>query len=185
MSLSVCMITKNDGDTIKASLESVRSIAHEIVIVDVGSSDKTLEIVKKFEQENNVQCKIVHHIWDHHFSKARNIALRNASCHWILMMEPNERVKHADLNAIKSCMQDDQFVGYYLHKTMDENDPGVDNLSHISKQMIKNKKHIFVPDLRLFRNHEMVKYNGIINETVEDSLRALGQSFKTNIVLEK
>ena len=54
MSISVCMIAKNDGDTILKSLESVKSIAHEVVVVDTGSRDDTLKIVSDFEKKHNI-----------------------------------------------------------------------------------------------------------------------------------
>lgn len=182
-SISVCMITKNDGDTIRNSLGSIRSIAHELVIVDAGSKDNTLEEVKKFEAQNNVPCKIIHHVWDNNFSKVRNIALKNATCTWIFMLEPHETVKRADLNTIKSLVLDDQYLGYYMHRAVRADDPCHDILEHISKQSIKTKQHTFIPELRLFRNNDMIKYEGIIYESVEASLHKLGQSYKTSIRL--
>jgi len=172
------MLTKNDGDTIKSSLESVKSIAHEIVVVDIGSSDNTLQEIKKFEESHNIPCKIINHVWDNHFGKARNLALKNSSCHWILMMEPHEKIKKADLAQIKSLIVDDNYVGYYLHKQAEME--GIDP----DKNSLKKKKHNFIPELRLFRNHEQIKYDGVIYESVEKSLHAVGQSFKTSIFFE-
>ncbi len=183
MSISVCMVTKNDGDTIRASLDSIKSIAHEIVIVDTGSRDDTLHEVQKFEHHNNVPCKVIHHIWDHNFSKARNKALKNATCNWILMLEPHERIKKTDLNKIKAFTQDSRYLGYYLHKGVHVGHPDHQALSHLNKNAIKLKKHIFIPELRLFKNHSMIKYDGVIYENVDKSLHILGTSFKSSVRL--
>ncbi|MBS3113339.1 glycosyltransferase [Candidatus Woesearchaeota archaeon] len=183
MSISICMLTKNDGDTIRASLESVKHIAHEIVVVDTGSRDKTLEEVGRFEKENNVSCKVIHHVWDNNFSKARNKALKNATCHWIFMMEPYEKIKKADINKIKAFTTDSRYIGYYVQKGVHETNPDYETLEHLNKNSIKFKQHIFIPELRLFQNNSMIKYDGVIFESVERSLHALGTSFKSNIRL--
>lgn len=177
------MLTKNDGDTIKDSLNSIKSIAHEIVVVDTGSKDNTLAEIYKFEKENNVPCKVIHHIWDNNFSKARNIALKNATCNWILMLEPHEKIKRADINTIKSFTQDSRYLGYYIQKIGNQNHPEYQKFADLEDNSIKHKKHIFIPELRLFQNNSMIKYDGVIYESVEKSLHALGTSFKSNIRL--
>jgi len=183
MSISVCMIAKNDGDTILKSLESVKSIAHEIVVVDTGSRDNTLGIVSEFEEKHNIPCKVVHHVWDNNFSKARNKALKSATCNWILMLEPNERIKRADLNKLKAFTQDSRYLGYYLYKGVNTSNPEHKVLAHIRRNSLKYKKHIFIPELRMFQNHDLIRYSGVIYESVEKSLHELGTSFKSNIRL--
>ena len=50
MKISVCIITKNEEEYIEKCIESVYGIAYEIIILDTGSTDKTKEIVKKFDK---------------------------------------------------------------------------------------------------------------------------------------
>ena len=48
VSISLCMIVKNEQDVIGRCLESVKEIVDEVIIVDTGSSDNTVEIASRF-----------------------------------------------------------------------------------------------------------------------------------------
>ena len=80
MKLSVCMIVRNEELILEKSLESIKPIADEIIIVDTGSTDKTLEIAKKFTDN------IYHFKWINDFSKAYDFARQKATfpytCRW-------------------------------------------------------------------------------------------------------
>ena len=82
--LSVCLITKNEEANIRECLESVR-FADEIVIVDSGSSDRTLEIAKEFTS------KISFHPFKH-FAEQKNKALSLAQGDWIFLIDADERI---------------------------------------------------------------------------------------------
>lgn len=82
--LSVCLITKNEEKNIRECLESVR-FADEIVIVDSGSTDRTLEIAKEFTS------KISFHPFKH-FAEQKNKALSLAQGDWIFLIDADERV---------------------------------------------------------------------------------------------
>ncbi|MDO8638292.1 MAG: glycosyltransferase family 2 protein [Candidatus Daviesbacteria bacterium] len=84
MKLSAVVITKNEEDRIKACLESVKW-ADEIVVVDNGSTDKTLQIVEKYTEKilkTDVQD----------FAAIRNIGVEKATGEWILFVDADERV---------------------------------------------------------------------------------------------
>ena len=82
--VSVIIITKDEQDRIKTCLESVKW-ADEIVVVDNGSSDQTLEIAKKYT-DKVVTFK------DQDFSTLRNKGMEKASGEWILYVDSDERV---------------------------------------------------------------------------------------------
>lgn len=82
--LSVIIITKNEQDRIKACLESVKW-ADEIIIVDNGSSDKTLEIVKKYTDK-------VFKFKNQDFATLRNKGMQEAAGEWVLYVDSDERV---------------------------------------------------------------------------------------------
>jgi glycosyltransferase involved in cell wall biosynthesis len=69
VTLSVCMIVKDEEQHLEACLQSVKGIADEIIIVDTGSTDKTREIAKQYTPH------VFHFDWCDDFSKARNVAL--------------------------------------------------------------------------------------------------------------
>lgn len=93
-SISLCMIVKNEERCIERCLDSVSSIVDEIIIVDTGSSDRTLELIKKYE------VKLYHYEWDNHFANARNYAIDQAKCDYILHLDADEWLEdpHGEIN---------------------------------------------------------------------------------------
>ena len=82
MQLSVVLITLNSEKTLKSVLEAV-SWADEIILVDSGSTDKTLEIAQQFK------AKIVYRVFDGYGSQ-KNFATEQASHDWILSLDDDE-----------------------------------------------------------------------------------------------
>ena len=82
--LSLCMIVKDEEQFIEQCLKSVINVVDEIIIVDTGSTDKTIEIAKKYTD------KIFHHKWNNDFAEARNESLKHATGNWILILDADE-----------------------------------------------------------------------------------------------
>jgi len=82
--ISVVMIVKNEEAVLDRCLRSVEG-AYEIIIVDTGSSDKTVEIAKKYTDKVFEDYK-----WEDSFCKARNHALKKATGDWILSIDADE-----------------------------------------------------------------------------------------------
>ena len=83
---SIIILTRNEEPVIGDCLESVKW-ADEIVVVDHGSTDKTLDIVKKFGVKNLVKAPI-----ESNFSDRRNLGAENSSSEWLLYVDSDERV---------------------------------------------------------------------------------------------
>jgi glycosyltransferase involved in cell wall biosynthesis/Flp pilus assembly protein TadD len=84
--LSVTMIVKNEEENLGRCLASVRGIADELIVVDTGSTDRTVEVAR----EHGAQ---VHHFkWCDDFAAARNVALRHATGDWCLHLDADEWV---------------------------------------------------------------------------------------------
>lgn len=79
MKLEVILIVKNEEDCLERCLNSVKGLP--ILICDTGSTDRTLEIAKKFTD------RICHFEWINDFAQARNYALSQSSAEWILFMD--------------------------------------------------------------------------------------------------
>ena len=79
--LSLCMIARNEEQFLTDCLNSVKNLVDEIILVDTGSTDKTVEIAKSF------RAKIYFQEWEDDFSKPRNTSLRKATGDWILVLE--------------------------------------------------------------------------------------------------
>ena len=106
--LSLCMIVKNEEDFLTQCLESVKDIVDEMIIVDTGSSDRTIEIAKKYTD------KVYFHEWEGSFSKARNQSLQYATCDWILQMDADEELEQEDIPLLKSAIKSDKYNAIYV-----------------------------------------------------------------------
>jgi len=93
--LSVCMIVKNESALLGRCLQSVKEAADEIVVVDTGSSDSTVEIARSFG------AKVVEIQWQNDFAQARNVSLRQATCQWILWLDADDVVPQESICDLK------------------------------------------------------------------------------------
>ena len=84
ITISLCMIVKNEEQTIEHCLLSAEGIADEIIIVDTGSTDRTKEIVSKFTD------KIYDFEWINDFAAARNYAFSHATQEYILWLDADD-----------------------------------------------------------------------------------------------
>src|SRR4051794_40673333 len=82
--LSLCMIVKNESKHLANCLESVEGVVDEIIIVDTGSTDDTVEIAKSYG------AKVYHYEWNDNFSDARNESIKYATGDWILVLDADE-----------------------------------------------------------------------------------------------
>lgn len=92
--LSLCMIMKNEERWIAQCLKSVQGLVDEIVIVDTGSTDRSIEIAKSFG------AKVYEHAWEDDFSKSRNRSLDYATGEWILVLDADEVIATSDKEKI-------------------------------------------------------------------------------------
>lgn len=110
MKISLCMIVKNEEKYIKMCLENAMKLVDEIIIVDTGSTDKTKDIIKEF---NNNNIKIIDYKWENDFSKARNISLKNATGDWILMLDADEKIL-CDPIKVRNILENSDADGYKI-----------------------------------------------------------------------
>ena len=86
--LSVAMMMRDEEKHIAKVLESVKDIADEIIIVDTGSTDKSIKIAKSF----GPKIKIYNHPWEDDFSLHRNQGIGYCSGDWILIIDADEEL---------------------------------------------------------------------------------------------
>ena len=84
--LSISMIVKNEQEYLPGCLESVKDIADEIVIVDTGSTDSTVQIAQRFG------AKVYRYKWSDDFAAARNESLKYCTGDWVLYLDADERL---------------------------------------------------------------------------------------------
>ena len=110
MSLSVGILTFNSEKHIREVLESVRDIADQIVVLDSGSEDRTLEIVKDFGAE-------VHYRPFDNFVNQKNHLLSLCRGDWVLFLDDDEVVSEELSKSIKEAVSgSSEFSGYRMNR---------------------------------------------------------------------
>ncbi len=84
ITISLCMIVKNEEQVLSRCLDSLAGLMDEIIIVDTGSSDRTKEIAARYTD------KIYDYIWKDDFADARNFAFSKASMEYIYTADADE-----------------------------------------------------------------------------------------------
>lgn len=90
VTISLCIIVKNEANTIARCLESVQHLVDEIVIVDTGSTDETKQVCRRFTDD------IYDFAWVDDFSAARNYAFAQATKDFIFWLDADDVVSEAD-----------------------------------------------------------------------------------------
>lgn len=152
-SLSVCMIVKNEEKNLERCLESIKDIADEIVVVDTGSIDNTIEVAKEYTD------KVISHKWNNDFSEARNISLENATKKWILILDADEALPQGEGIKLKTILkQNPQFEAFHL-------------------RLVNYISNIDIGDaivLRVFKNNPKYRFRGRMHEQVIHSINENG-----------
>jgi glycosyltransferase involved in cell wall biosynthesis len=84
--LSACLMVKNEESNLPRCLESIKNIVDEIVVVDTGSTDRTIEIARSFG------AVVFEHPWENDFSKHRNQTMEHASGEWCFIIDADEEL---------------------------------------------------------------------------------------------
>lgn len=84
ITISACMIVKNEEKVLARCLDSLKGIWDELIIVDTGSTDRTKEIAARYTD------KIYDFQWIDDFSAARNFAIEKATCDYIYVPDADE-----------------------------------------------------------------------------------------------
>ena len=145
--ISVCLIVKNEAQYLGQCLESVKSFAFEMVVLDTGSTDETVEIAER------CGARVYRSEWADDFSKARNEALNHVSGDWILILDADEIVSPEGVRHLWREVGDRRAIGYRLPLRNEGSD---------------EQGQAYVP--RLFRNAPGLFYIGRIHEQVFTSI---------------
>jgi glycosyltransferase involved in cell wall biosynthesis len=161
--LSVCMIVKNEADLLARCLRSIQPVADQIIVVDTGSQDKTVEVAKNFG------AKIFETEWRNDFAWARNISLDHATSTWILWLDADDVVPPESLPLItqlKQCKPDCVFG--LIVRNQRPNDTGTE----------------FV-QARMFPNRPEIRFERRVHEQMMPSALRLGMVMeKREVVIE-
>src|SRR5712691_982145 len=164
MRISLCMIVKNEQDWVEAAVHSVSSIVSEVIIVDTGSTDSTLDRIQalgvsplKFE-------------WSDSFAEARNASLEAATQPWILVLDADERIAPGDLAQIVRVTEQTGADGYHLiqrNYVFGNQAPGWTRNAGDYKEGKSYAGYVDNPLIRLFRNSRDLRFHGAVHEIID------------------
>ncbi len=89
-SISLCMIVKNEEETLPRCLESVKGLTDEIIIVDTGSEDGTKKAAAGYTD------RIYDYVWKDDFSAARNYAFEKGECDYLMWMDADDVIPEGE-----------------------------------------------------------------------------------------
>lgn len=156
MKLSFCMICRDNADTIRPCLESIRPWVDEMIVVDTGSTDATPQIALEFG------ARLFHFPWGDDFATARNESLRHARGEWIFWMDSDDTIpSHCGqkLRDLANGHHPATTLGYVIQvHCPGERDGDLTVVDHV----------------KLIRNHPQIRFEFRIHEQVLMSIRRLG-----------
>ena len=100
-SLSVSIITLNEADRIERCLESVKDLADEIIVFDSGSTDNTLDIVRRYTDR----------IWETDwpgYGRQKQRALEQATGDWVLAIDADEALDETLQNSVRELLSNNR-----------------------------------------------------------------------------
>lgn len=172
MRISANLIVKNESQFISYVLESIHQVVDEILILDNGSTDDTIEKIRSFQEKTNVPVTIYENS-SMDFAFMRNFLMERSSGDWILIADGDEVFytsgKYSIMN-IKEYISKLQaninvifinffhFVGSFNHVGN-----GADNTEYISCRFIKNNRSVFWHYLDNKMIHETIAGNSNIS----------------------
>lgn len=196
MKISACMIAKNEENCIAKCISSYKDIVDEIIVVDTGSNDKTVEIAE------SLGAKVYHFEWVSDFAKAKNYALSKATGDWIIFLDADEYfdleksknipklikkygVKSTKLIGCKLINIDEKsgdLIGTFVQTRIFKKESSIYYTNSIHERLHsdeKNIKAVFIPENELEIFHTGYSKD-IILEKAERNLTILQEEKKNN-----
>jgi glycosyltransferase involved in cell wall biosynthesis len=149
MTISLCMIVKDEEAMLGRCLESVRDVVDEMVIVDTGSTDRTVKIAESYG------ARVFTYPWGDSFSDARNYGIARATMDWIFIMDADDEFEKQDSGMLRDMTSENAVATAYYCKTLsfmgDEPD-----LANVVSNL----------NIYLFRNRMGYRFTGDIHEQI-------------------
>lgn len=141
--ISLVLIVKNEEKDLARCLDSFKDIVKEMIVVDTGSTDRTVEIAKSFG------ARVEYFEWCDDFAAARNESLKYATCEWILRTDADEYIEEQEKAKLLHCVNSG-LAEVYICPTISNTEKGED----------------VVENVRLIKNHLGITYDYPIHETI-------------------
>jgi len=151
--LSVCMIVKNEESHLPALLASLKALPCELIVVDTGSTDRTVEICRE------AGAKVVDWAWRNDFAAARNVSLEHATGRWIVWFDADDKLPPESAARILelASQRPAKAYGFLVKNALEAHHGGS-----------------FFSQLRMFPNHPRLRFVSPVHEQIYPALTAAG-----------
>jgi tetratricopeptide (TPR) repeat protein len=153
LTLSLCMIVRDEEEMLPRCLSAVAPAVDEIIVVDTGSKDRTVEIARSFN------ATVIEREWTGSFSDARNASFEAATGDWIIYLDADEVLVEGDVKRLRALTARVWREAFYLVETNYTGEPG-------EGAAITNNA------LRVFRNRPQYRFEGRLHEQIAQHLPA-------------
>jgi glycosyltransferase involved in cell wall biosynthesis/Flp pilus assembly protein TadD len=176
--VSLALIARNEESKLPACLESIASIADEIIVVDTGSTDRTKEVAAAFG------AKVIDFPWIDDFAAARNECIRHATGEWIFWLDADERLDEVNREKLRRLFEE------IIHEgTRKDTKEEKKNVAYVMKclcvdQAAGGQHGTVVDHVRLFRNRPEHRWKYRVHEQILPALKTTGTEIRwTDIVI--
>jgi tetratricopeptide (TPR) repeat protein len=151
--LSLCMIVRDEQEMLPRCLAAVADAVDEIVIVDTGSSDATIELARSFG------ARVIEQAWTGSFAQARNASFDAAHGDWLMYLDADEVLVREDARLLRSLTGRTWREAFYLAQTNYTGDA-------------QEGAAVTHSALRVFRNRPEYRFEGRLHEQIGHRLPA-------------
>jgi tetratricopeptide (TPR) repeat protein len=148
--ISLCTIVRDEEALLPRCLASVREVVDEIIVVDTGSTDRTIEIAQQFG------AVVYPYPWQDDFAAARNESLRHAQSDWILVLDADETLLPDCVTDLRAAIASPHCIAVTL-----------------LREEVGAQQNPYTLLCRLFRRHPQIQFQRPYHETIDDSITAL------------
>ena len=159
VTVSLCMIVKNEEDVLARCLESVTGLVDEIVIVDTGSTDQTREIAKRFTN------RVYDFAWTDDFAEARNYAFSLAGKDYSMWLDADDVILEPDRAAFRELKE---ALDPTVCVVMAKYNTGFDENGNVTFSYFRE---------RLIKNNIGLRWKGAVHEAITPTGRVLYSDF--------
>ena len=149
--LSLCMIVRDEEEMLPRCLAAVADAVDEIVIVDTGSTDRTVEIASSFD------ARVLEFEWTGSFADARNVSFEAATGDWLMYLDADEVLAREDAPMLRALTGRTWREAFYLSETNYTGD--LDDGTAVTHNA-----------LRIFRNRPEYRFEGRLHEQIANRL---------------
>jgi tetratricopeptide (TPR) repeat protein len=151
LTLSLCMIVRDEEQMLGRCLAAVAPAVDEMIVVDTGSTDSTIEIARSFG------ARVIEHAWTDSFAEARNVSFDAAAGDWLLYLDADEILVAEDAKQLRALTGHTWREAFYLVET-----------SYLGE--VGDGAAVTNNALRVFRNRAHYRFEGRLHEQIAQTL---------------